>query len=110
MASKNNWNNPGTSMKLKDNQLLGLVLALVLPVFIFFGIYLVRFSAYPLHDFWNVLQQENRLVTFFVAWCLVGNIALFTLFINSRKDRTAKGIFIVTVAYGALFLLLQWLL
>ncbi len=94
-------------IKLKDNLKFGLALALMLPVAVFFGIYLVRFSAYPFGDFLEVLKTESRLITFFATWCLVANIALFTLFINSRKDRTARGIFIVTVAYGAFFLLLR---
>ena len=97
-------------MKLKDNLTLGLVLALLLPVAVFFGIYLLRFSYYPFADFWQTIKQENRLVTFFAAWCLVANIGLFTLFINARKDKTAKGIFIITVIYGAAFLLLRWLM
>lgn len=97
-------------MKLKDNLRLGLVLALLLPVVVFFGIYLARFSYYPLGEFWQTIKQENRLVTFFAAWCLVANIGLFTLFINSQKDRTAKGVFIVTVVYGAAFLLLRWMM
>lgn len=96
-------------MKLKDNLPLGIVLALLLPVVLFFAIYYFRFSYYPFGEFLEVLRQESRLVTFFAAWALVGNIALFTLFINSRRDRTAKGIFIVSVLYGAMFLLLQWL-
>lgn len=97
-------------MKLKDNLSLGLVLALLLPVAVFFGIYFFRFSYYPIGEFWQTIKQEARLVTFFAAWCLVANIALFTLFINSRKYQTAKGVFIVTVTYGAAFLLLQWLM
>ena len=97
-------------MKLKDNLNLGLVLAMLLPVAVFFGIYLMRFSYYPIGEFWQTIRQENRLITFFAAWCLVANIGLFTLFINSRKDRTAKGVFIVTVVYGSAFLLLLWLM
>ncbi len=97
-------------MKLKDNLRLGLVLALLLPVVVFFGIYLFRFSYYPLGEFWQTIRQEKGLVTFFAAWCLVANIGLFTLFINSSKDRTAKGVFIITVVYGAAFLLLRWLM
>lgn len=96
-------------MKLKDNIYFGAGLALVLPLVVFFGIYLARFAAYPLGEFWQVLGQESRLVTFFAAWCLVANIGLFTLFVNTRKDRSAKGTFIVTLLYGAAFLLLRWM-
>lgn len=97
-------------MKFKDNLKLGLALGFILPVAVFFGIYFVRFSYYPFGEFLNVLKQESRLITFFSAWCLVANIALFTLFINSKKDRSAKGIFIMSVMYGLFFLLLRWLM
>lgn len=94
-------------MKLKDNLTFGIILSLLLPVVIFLLLYFFRFSYYPFGEFLQTVRQESRLVTFFGAWSLVGNIALFTLFINNRKDQTAKGIFIVTVVYGALFLLLK---
>lgn len=97
-------------MKLKDNLRLGLLLAFLLPIAVFFLIYLLRFSYYPFGEFLQTLRQESRLITFFAAWCLVANIGLFTLFINTRKDHTARGIFIVTVVWGAGFLLLRWLL
>jgi hypothetical protein len=50
------------------------------------------------------------LITFFSAWCLVANIGIFTLFINTNKYQTAKGIFIATIVYGLGFLLLKLLL
>jgi len=36
--------------------------------------------------------------------CLIANIILFTLFINARRDKTAIGIFAMTVMYGAIIL------
>lgn len=97
-------------MKLKDDLRFGLLLGFLFPVVVFFGIYLWRFSAYPLSDFFAVLKEETRLITFFAAWCLVANIALFTLFINTKKDRTARGIFIMSVVWGAFFLVLRWVM
>jgi hypothetical protein len=37
----------------------------------------------------------------------VGNIALFTYYINTTRDKTAKGIFAVTLIYGIGVLLLK---
>lgn len=95
-------------MKNWDNLKLGLALSILLPVAVFFLIYFARFSYYPFPEFWQTLKQESRLVTFFGAWSMVANIALFTLFINTRRDKSAKGVFIVTVIYGALFLLFKF--
>jgi hypothetical protein len=41
--------------------------------------------------------------------CLVLNIALFTIYINSHRDKTAKGIFAVTLVYAIGALLLKFI-
>ena len=97
----------GTFFLIRDNFTLGLILGLILPLLIFLGIYLVRFSDYPFNEFLHLFFHESRLITFFGAWCLVGNIALFTYYINTRRDKTARGIFVLSVVYGILVLLLK---
>ena len=95
-------------MILKNNDLkLGIILALLLPVLVILLIYFLRFSYYPLGEFLQTVAQESRLVTFVSVWCLVANIALFTVNINTSKYQTAKGVFIVTILYGLGFLLLK---
>lgn len=94
----------------KDNLSLGVALALVTPLLVFFIIYGIRFSGYGLGEFVEILGRESRLLTFVSAWCLVANIGLFTLFINSERYSTAKGVFIVTLTYGVLFLLTKVLM
>lgn len=89
----------------RDNLQLGLALGLILPFIVFLLIYALRFGSYELGEFLEVLGQESRLMTFVSAWCLVGNIGLFTLYINGERYQTAKGVFIITVTYGVLFLL-----
>jgi uncharacterized membrane protein YhhN len=91
----------------KDNFKLGLALGFLLPFLVFIGIYLVRFSFYSFSEFLAVVQTENRLITFFGTWCMIGNIALFTIYINTNRFATAKGIFAVTLVYGILILLLK---
>jgi hypothetical protein len=91
----------------KDNLKLGLLLGLILPVIVFFVIYFIRFSEYPFDRFLNVLKEENRLITFFGTWCMVANIALFTLYVNTNRYQTSKGVFGITLVYGILILLLK---
>lgn len=92
-----------------DNLKFGIVLGLLAPILVFFIIYLARFSEYTFGEFIHVFFKENRLITFFGVWCLVGNVALFTAYINTRRDETAKGIFAVTLVYGIGILLLKLL-
>jgi len=86
---------------------MGLILGLITPLIIFIIIYFARFSGYSFSEFIRVFFRENRLITFFGVWCLVGNIALFTYYINTGRDKTAKGIFAVTLIYGIGVLLLK---
>ena len=97
----------GTFFLIRDNLTLGLILGFLTPLLIFAGIYFVRFSTYDFGEFVALFFRENRLITFFGAWCLVGNIALFTYYINTARDKTAKGIFALSVVYGILILLLK---
>jgi len=80
------------------------------PLIVILAIYYLRFSYYDFSEFLNVIKTESRLLTFMAAWCLVANIGLFTIYINSGKYQTAKGVFGITVLYGILFLLLKLIL
>jgi hypothetical protein len=97
----------GTFFLKRDNLKVGVLLGLITPLFVFVIIYLARFSGYSIGEFTSTFFRENRLITFFGVWCLVGNIALFTYYINSSRDRTAKGIFAITLLYGIGILLLK---
>ncbi len=90
----------GTFFLKKDNLQLGLLLGLLLPVIVFLLIYLIRFNEDSLSDFLKTFAAQKGLITFFGVWCLVSNIALFTYYVNTNKDHTAKGIFAITLLYG----------
>jgi len=84
----------------RDNLRFGLMMGLILPVLSFFGYYWWKFSVYSFSDFLFYLRTNKQLVTAITIPCLVLNIALFTLYINARRDETAKGIFAVTLVYA----------
>lgn len=86
------------------------MLGFLAPILIFFFVYLFKFSGYTLDGFVRVFLNEKKIITFWGVWCLVGNIALFTYYINTAKDNTAKGVFAVTVIYGIGILLLKLLI
>src|SRR5690348_601725 len=91
----------------KDNLRLGLLLGLIGPMLGLFVIYLIRFSTYTFGDFFDYLIHDNKMLTSIGSLSLLANVVLFTLFINTHRDNTAKGIFIVTVIYGIGILLLK---
>jgi hypothetical protein len=93
----------------KDNLRLGLILGLVAPIFSLFIYYLIKFyPTFSLRDFFYFLRTNKSQITAVSVPCLVLNIALFTYYINSHKDSTAKGIFAATIVYAVLALVFKF--
>lgn len=98
----------GTFFLKRDNLKLGLILGLITPMIVLVIIYFLKFSEHQdFNQFLRSFTQQRQLITFWGVWCLVGNIALFTYYINTNIDRTAKGIFAITLVYGIGILLLK---
>lgn len=93
----------------QDNLKMGLLIGLVMPVISFFGYYLWKFRLYSFSDFLYALRTNKPLVTALTIPCLLLNIVIFTLYINSRRDQTAKGVFAVTLVYAIVALLFKFL-
>ena len=91
----------------KDNLKLGLVLGLLAPMLGMFGFYFWKFSTYPLKEFVLYLVEAKSLITAMVTFSLMANAILFTLYINTNKDKTAKGIFWVTMVYAVAALIMK---
>jgi hypothetical protein len=95
----------------KDNLRLGILLGFLAPLISLVVYYFVRF--YPLFsvsDFFTFVSQNKNQITAISVPCLVLNIALFTFYINTRRDKTAKGIFAITLVYAIAALLTKYLL
>lgn len=92
----------------KDNFVYGVFLGLIIPVLSFYGYYLWKFSLYSFSDFLYALQGNKQLVTALTIPCLLLNIVLFTFHINGQRDKTAKGIFTVTLIYAVSALLFKF--
>lgn len=98
-------------MLKRDSLQLGLILGFVAPLLSLAIYYLVKFyPLFSLSDFFNFLGSNKNQITAVSVPCLVLNIALFTFYINSRRDKTAKGIFAVTLVYAITALLLKFVL
>jgi len=91
----------------KDNLKLGLLIGLFAPLLGMVGFYFWKFSAYSFIDFIKFLLVEKHLITGMVSFSLLANAVFFTLYINTHKDKTARGIFIVTCVYAILALILK---
>lgn len=94
----------------KDNLRLGMLMGLIAPILSLFVYYFVKFyPTYPFSEFLRFLRTNKPQITAVSMPCLILNIALFTIYINSRRDNTAKGIFLATVIYAIVALLFKFI-
>jgi hypothetical protein len=93
----------------KDNLRLGLALGLFGPLLGLIVIYFIKFPSYPLQEFLEYFMNDNKLLTSIGSLSLLVNVILFTIYVNTHRDETAKGIFIITLFYGVGILLLKLL-
>ncbi len=95
----------------KDNFIYGCVLGVLAPIA---GLLMLKFRKFGMLSFKEVLQfmyyqPGHGLITAGLTISLMMNAILFTLYINKRKDQTGKGLFITTVIYGVVILLIKYL-
>lgn len=91
----------------KDNLKLGLILGLFGPIIGLVVVYFFKFSSFPFFEFLDNFIHENRLITSIGSLSLLANAILFTIYVNTHRDNTAKGIFIITLIYGIGILVLK---
>jgi len=94
----------------KDSFLFGCIIGLLAPV-----IGIILFKYYKLNgsslsdtlDFMLHQPDGHRLLSAALSVSLILDLALLTIFLNITKDKTAKGIFVSTVLYAVIILLLK---
>jgi hypothetical protein len=91
----------------KDNLRLGLALGVLGPLLGLLLIWQWKMNQISFLEFLEQFTSSNRLITSIGSLSLLANAVLFTLYINTERDETAKGIFIATVIYGIGILILK---
>jgi hypothetical protein len=97
-------------MLKRDSLALGIVLGLLAPL-IGGGLYYVMAFADQITftEFLSLLKRYSKLLTGVSSIALVANALVFTLFINRHQDKTAKGVFVATLLYGIVVILIKFL-
>lgn len=90
----------------KDNFLMGLIMGLLAPAIGILAFKFSKFSSFTMKETFQfmILEPGLRTLTAALSLSLLLNALLFTLYINSHKDNTAKGIFVTTLIYGLIVL------
>jgi hypothetical protein len=92
----------------RDNLKLGIAIGLLAPLLSLVGYYFLRFSAFGFGEYLTALRQNKPLLTGITIPCLLLNVALFTFFVNSKRDKTARGIFAITAVYAAIAVIIKF--
>jgi hypothetical protein len=96
-------------MFTKDNLKLGLILGIIAPFIGIAGYYFLKVYPADFLTYIKVLGREKRFLTNAVTFSLLVNAIFFTIYVNSNKDKTAKGIFAVTVIYVLIAIILKFI-
>ena len=86
----------------KDNFIVGFVMGLIAP-FIGFVVFKYRqLDTLSYKEAWQYMlyQPGHKLLTVAISLSLLANAVLFTIYINTHIDKTAKGIFAATIIYA----------
>jgi hypothetical protein len=85
----------------KDNLKFGILLGITGPLLAMVIYYFWNFSrTISFSEYFYVLRTNKPLLTAISSISLLANAILFTIYINGRRDKTARGIFIATLIYG----------
>jgi hypothetical protein len=82
---------------LKFCILLGVIGPLLAMVIYYFWVFSRTIS---LTEYFYVLRTNKQLLTAISSISLLANAVLFTVYINTHRDKTAKGVFVATLIYG----------
>jgi len=86
----------------KDNFVYGLALGFIAPIIGFLIYKYFKFQSLSLFEMFQWLKLNPNLITVYISVSLMANAVLFTIFINGHRDKTAKGIFVLTIIYAVI--------
>ncbi len=87
-----------------DNVGIGFLVGFIVPVIVFFVVYLIGKNDISVSDYTRSLQQLNVLVKL-GSLCVFVNSAIFMGFIKLKFEKTARGILGATILYAFVILI-----
>ena len=89
-----------------DKLTFGLSVGVLLPLLIFFIIYLFRYSEVDLQSYLRQLWKL-KLTLKILSLCGFANLLVFFYFFRRKMDKAARGIIFATFLYAFLFLIFE---
>lgn len=92
----------------KDNFIFGLALGLIAPLIGFMLYKLYKFKGLTLTEMLQWMKMNPNLISVSISVSLLANAILFTIYINGHRDKTAKGIFVLTIIYAIIAMIFKY--
>ncbi|KAA9040893.1 hypothetical protein FW778_02315 [Ginsengibacter hankyongi] len=92
----------------KDDFIFGISLGLIAPVIGFMLYKLYKFKGLTISEMLQWMKMNPNLISASISVSLLANAILFTIYINGHRDKTAKGIFAVTVVYAIIAMIFKF--
>ena len=67
-----------------------------------------KFKMLSLEEMIQWLRMNPNLITVSITVSLMANAILFTIYVNGHRDKTAKGIFVLTMVYAIIAMTLKY--
>ncbi len=90
-----------------DNFKLGLLLGFLGPLLGLVVLYFLKCPSCGFVVFIKEFFTNKALITSIGTLSLLANVVSFTIYVNMQKDKTARGIFLFTLLYGMLLLVIK---
>ena len=85
----------------RDSLLLGIILGLFAPMLGMLTYYFWKFyPTYTLGEFFYIIYSNKSILSAISTFSLFANVALLTIYLNTRRDETAKGVFFISCVYA----------
>ena len=96
-------------MLIKDNFLMGTIIGSIAPVFGLWLFKVYKFGVFSIKETaqFMLVEPGHGTLSAALSVALLLNALFFTIYINTNKDKTAKGIFVTTLIYGLIILSLK---
>jgi len=87
---------------LKRNSIpFGIILGLFAPLLGMLGYYFWKFyPTFSVGDFFSTVFSNRTVLSGISTFALFANVVLLTIYLNTRRDETGKGIFIISCIYA----------
>lgn len=97
----------GISYKKYNHFLLGTLLGIITPFVCLFGYWLVSYSFMPFFPVFPRYLMTGKVLAPVLSLCVIPNLGLFFLFINTERYKTGRGFVFATILYGFIIMYLK---